>query len=136
MVANSIPSYRRITLLCECLIYAIMRFFFTNAAQRSMQSISGCGAACGQLILDLVLETSSVLAIARAVPLFKYYGIKEGSHALYLLLNRYTVTNRVSYRGIPGRGAPGFPPPPPQLEFPPPPPPPEIVTILYDYNDM
>ena len=35
------------SLLCECLIYAIMLFFFTNA--KLTVAISVCGTACGQL---------------------------------------------------------------------------------------
>ena len=36
-------AYRRITLLCERLIYAIMPFFFTNALS---VAISECGTGC------------------------------------------------------------------------------------------
>ena len=47
----------RVSYLCD---YAI--FLYKCIIKLAVNVISGCGAACGQLILDLVLETSSVLA--------------------------------------------------------------------------
>ena len=66
-----------------------MLFFFTDALLAVNKWAWHCMRAADSCSRDYIV----VCYLARAVPLFKYYERKEGSHALYLLLNRYTVTN-------------------------------------------